>query len=188
MTLTFRWESPSSQRVLTAALDALADLGPVGLTAAQIRDRAGSAGRLVEDADLEEILVVALQQVRLFTAPPPTGSLRGDLRALLDPWLGARGRNERVVAAVLSLTEWNPRLKEALREGFDRPLALALGELLARALRDGEVSSARVQTLNWILRGLALTRLRAIDARTPVDLDALIDHLVAGLAPKQGGD
>jgi hypothetical protein len=41
-----------------------------------------------------------------------------------------------------------------------------------------------VHTLNWILRGLALDRLRAANPRYPVDLAELVDHLVAGLGPE----
>jgi hypothetical protein len=166
---------------LTAALEALAHLGHAGLTVAEIRARAGAAGSLVEDADLEDIAVIAMQRVRLFRAPEPTGSLRADLRALLDPWLGPRGPDERAVAALLSAAEWSPRLGAAVRDAFDRPLAQAVGTLLARALADRAVHPHRVHTLNWILRGLALNRLRATDPRTQVDLDELVDHLLAGL-------
>ncbi|MGN6761547.1 MAG: hypothetical protein ACTHJI_09505 [Leifsonia sp.] len=37
-----------------------------------------------------------------------------------------------------------------------------------------------LQTLNWLLRGLVLDRLRS-GSRSAVDLDALADFLVAGL-------
>jgi hypothetical protein len=183
----FDWRSPSSRLVLTAALDVLARLGHAGLTLQEIQARCGAAGVLIEEADLEDIVVIALQGVRLFSAPEPTGSLRTDLHALLRPWLGPRGPNERAVEAVLSAAEWNPRLKTAVVEAFDRPLAQAVGTLLARAAAEGQVPPGRVHTLNWILRGLALNRLRAIHPRSLVDLEELIDHLVVGLerAPRE---
>jgi hypothetical protein len=181
------WHSPRSQPVLTAALDLLAQWGHAGLTLQEIQARSGAAGVLIEEADLEDIVVIALQRVRLFSAPEPTGSLRADLHALLRPWLGTRGPDERAVAAVLSAAEWNPRLKTAVVEAFDRPLAQAVGTLLARATTEGHVPPGRVQTLTWILRGLALNRLRAIHPRSHVDLEELVDHLVVGLerAPRE---
>lgn len=187
MGVRFSWDSPSSRLVLCATLRVLADLGYAGLTVSEIQARAGAAGALLEDTDLEDLAVMALQRVRLFSAPEPTGSLRGDLQALLRPWLRSRGPDERAVAAVLSAAEWSPRLRVAVAEAFDRPLAQAVGTLLARAAAEGQVPAARVQTLNWILRGLALNRLRAIHPRTPVDLDELVTHLVVGLEPDRSG-
>lgn len=177
----FTWDSPSSQLVLSAALDALVEFGYAGLTAVEIRARTGSAGALIEDSDLDDIITVALQRVQIFRAPQPTGSLGTDLKALLRPWRMHQGRDERAIAAVLSAAEWNPRLKYAVMQAFDRPLAQTLGTLLARATPRTCVSPQRVQTLNWLLRGLALERLRAPHPRSPVDLDELVDYLLAGL-------
>ncbi|TFV90096.1 hypothetical protein E4P40_07715 [Blastococcus sp. CT_GayMR20] len=187
MGLRFTWESPSCRLVLCAVLSALAELGHAGLTLEEIQARAGAAGQGLEQSDLDEVVVVALQHVRLFPVPEATGSLRGDLLRLLETWLGNRGPDERVIAAVLSAAEWNPGLRVAVIEAFDRPLAQAVGALLARATGDGAAQPERIQTLNWILRGLALNRLRAVDARTLVDLHQLVDHLLDGLAPGGGG-
>jgi AcrR family transcriptional regulator len=183
MAQRFSWDSPSSRVVLSATLRVLAELGYAGLTVSEIQARAGAPGALLEDDDLENLVATALQHVRLFSAPAPTGSLRGDLRALLHPWLGSRGPDERVVAAVLSASEWSPRLRVAVVAAFDRPLAQAVGTVLARVDADGDVPPTRVQTLNWILRSLALDRLRAAHPRSPVDLDELVTHLVVGLQP-----
>jgi AcrR family transcriptional regulator len=188
--------SHGSQPVLTAALDLLAQRGYAGLTLQEIQKRSRAAGVLSEEedlediedlADLEDIVVIALAQVRLFPVPEPMGSLRADLHALLRPWLGPRGPEERAVAAVLSAAESNARLRTAVVEAFDRPLAQAVGTLLARATAEGHVPPGRVQTLTWILRGLALNRLRAIHPRSHVDLEELVDHLVVGLerAPRE---
>ena len=180
----FDWASPSSRLVLSAALDALSEVGYEGLSVTEVRARAGAAGALLEDADQVEVVATALEQVRVFPPPEPTGDLRADLIALLRPWLARRGRDEQAVAAVLSAAEWDPRIKHAVVRVFDRPLAQAVGTLLAGAVADGRVAATRVHTLNWILRGLALDRLRAANPRCPVDLAELVDHLVAGLGPE----
>lgn len=177
----FSWDSPSARNVLQAALTVLAERGYAGLTVRELQARAGAAGVLIEEADLKDIVVIALQRVRIFSAPEPTGSLRDDLRSLLRPWLGSRSPDERAIAAVISAAEWCPRLGVAVHQAFDRPLAQALGTLLARAVAEGEICPQRVHTLNWVLTGTALHRLRAANSRTPVDLDALVDYLIAGL-------
>jgi hypothetical protein len=85
------------------------------------------------------------------------------------------------MTAVLSAAEWHPRLREAVHEALDRPLAQVLGRVLARAAADSRAPARPLLTLNWVLRGLVLDRLRS-GPRTTVDLDALVDFLVAGVA------
>ncbi|WNV76818.1 hypothetical protein [Geodermatophilus sp. DSM 44513] len=179
----FDWASPSSRMVLSAALDALSEVGYGERTLPDIRARAGAAGELVEESDLLELVATALERVRVFTPPEPTGDLRADLAVLLRPWLARPGRDELAVAAVLSAGAWEPRLGCAVLHAFDRPLTQAVGALLAGAVADGRVAVTRVHTLNWLLRGLALDRLRGGQPRCPVDLEELVDHLIAGLGP-----
>ncbi len=183
--LRFTWESPSCRLVLFAVLDALVEFGYDGLTLNEIRCRSGSAARgLDASVDLEGLLVLALQHVRLFPSIEPTGSLRDDLQALLRPWLHSRSRDERAIAAVLSAAEWNPRISQAAHEALDRPLAQAVATVLAPAIINGQLPGHAVQTVTWILRSLTLDRLRTAVPRKPVDLDRLIDFL---LAPLQAG-
>ena len=184
------WESPSSRLVLRAVLDVLAERGYSGLTVDAVAVRAGAAAEaLDEDTDVDDLVVAALAGIELFGAPQATGSLRGDLRALLNPWRNPRTADEMAVAAVLSAAEWHAPLKAAAMRALDRPLAQTLGTLL---MRERDVSQSALQTLNWLLRGLALDRLRS-GSRSAVDLDLLVDFLVAGLehqaaaAPGEGG-
>jgi hypothetical protein len=172
------WDSPSSRLVLRAVLDLLAERGYEGVTAEVVAVRAGAAAEaLGESPDIDDLVVTALSAVELFGVPPATGSLRGDLRALLNPWRNPRTTDEMAVAAVLSAAEWHPPLKAAAARALDRPLAQALGTLLTR---ERDVPQSALQTLNWLLRGLVLDRLRS-GSRSAVDLDALVDFLVAGL-------
>ena len=154
------WESPSSRLVLGAVLETLADLGYAGLTASEVRMRSGAAGRALGDCpDLDGLVIAALEQVHLFPAATPTGNLRRDLRLLLEPWRTSPSRDERVLAAVLSAACWNVRLRCAVHS-------------------DGPAHS--VHTLCGVVRGLILDRLRS-GPRLPVDLDRLVDFVVAGL-------
>jgi Tetracyclin repressor-like, C-terminal domain len=174
------WESPSSRLVLRAVLDALADHGYEGVTSDAIAVRAGPAAAALGDSpDIDELVISAISGVELFGVPESTGSLRGDLRALLGPWRNPRTADEMAVAAVLSAAEWHPHLKAATTSALDRPLAQAIGTVLSRAL-ERQVPQSALQTLSWLLRGLVLDRLHS-GSRSAVDLDHLADFLVAGL-------
>lgn len=181
MSKFFAWHSPSARLVLNAVLDTLAELGFDRLTMAEVQTRAGAAGPGLEDfADLETLVITALDHVRLFPGPAPTGHLRQDLRTLLEPWRTSPGRDERVVAALLSAAMRRPRLKAALYEALDRPLTHRVAAVVARADRESQVPPQVLQTLCWVLRGLMIDRLRS-GPRSPIDLDLLVDFLVAGL-------
>jgi hypothetical protein len=167
-------------RIRDAVLGALAAHGYEALTVDLIQHRASVTAPTLDAAvALEDLVADALAHVRLFATPAPTGSLRGDLRLLLRPWEGG-SRDARAIAAVLSAAHWRPALQEAVVEALDRPLTQALGSILARAAANGEhIPPHRLHTLNWILRSLALDRLRASTSRTRIDLDQLIDLLLA---------
>ena len=173
-------ESPGPRPEWRAVLDALAEFGYEGLTVEAIARRAGpSAAALGAAPEVEELVATAIAQLELFAAPPPTGTLRGDLRALLNPWRTPRTTDERAVAAVLSAAEWHPPLKAAVAQALDRPLNRAMATVLTRAAEHA-VPQAALQTLNWLLHGLVLERFRA-GSRSAVDIDALVDFLLAGV-------
>ena len=58
--------------------------------------------------------------------------------------------------------------------------------MLSRAA-ERNVPQSALQTLSWVLRGLMLERLRS-GSRSAVDLDLLVDFLVAGLERQAGTD
>lgn len=173
--------------MMSAVLDTLAELGYAGLTVVEVQTRAGAAGpALGQSPDLESLVVAALEHVHLFAVPDPTGELRQDLRKLLEPWRTPPSRDERVVAAVLSAAMWRPRLKVAVYEAFDRPLTHAVAAVVARSAAQSHVPPRLIQTLVWVLRGLIVDRLRS-GPRSPVDIDLLVDFLMAGLEAESGG-
>ena len=167
-----------------AVLDALADLGHDGTSLDEIRRRAGrTEGSDEHWPAVEDLVAEAVSRVRLFAPPQATGCLRQDLVTLLRPWLGPRTRDERAIAAVLSAAEWCPRLKRATAEALDRPLGQALGAVLGRAVAADQLPRRRVPTISWLLRSLAVDRLRSGTPRTQVDLEQLVDHLIGDRDP-----
>jgi AcrR family transcriptional regulator len=178
---SFDWQSPSARVVLEAVLDILAEVGYDGLTAKEVVARAGPAGRALEQCgDLDALVSAALSRIQLLRPSEPTGDLREDLRALFRPWRGPRSREEVIIAAVLSAAEWRPALHEAVHGALDQPVAEAIGHVLSRHLSDAAIVE-RIQELSWVLRGLILDRLLRTGARAAVDLDRLVDFLIAGL-------
>jgi hypothetical protein len=181
MSAVFDWQSPSSRLVLTAVLDILAELGWEWLTTDEVKARAGSAGPVLGDSpDLESLVVAALQRVDLFPEPRPTGDLREDLRALLAPWRSAPARDERIVATLISPALRRPRLKAALQDALDGPLNRRVAAVVAPAGQGHHLPPGLVQTLFWVLRGLIMNRFRS-GPRSAVDIDLLVEFLVAGL-------
>jgi hypothetical protein len=176
-------QSPGSRFVLETVLDILAETGYDGLTAEDVVAR---AGRALDIPDLDALVSAALSRIHLLRAPEPTGHLREDLRALLRPWRGPRSREELVIAGVLSAAEWRPALRDAVHRALDEPVAQAIGHVLHRHMSDAAMVE-RIQTLSWLLRGLILDRLRT-GARSAVDLDRLVDFLIAGLGGANRGD
>jgi len=176
----FSWESPSARLVLEAVLNILAEAGYESLTVEEIRFRAGPVGRALGDfPDVDVLVSAALGHIEVLAPPAPTGCLRYDLRALLRPWRGPRTRDEVIIAAVLSAADHRPLLHEAVHRVLDRPVAEAVGAILSRHLSERTVAE-RLQTLSWVLHGLILKRLRT-GPRSAVDLERLIDFLIAGL-------
>src|SRR3712207_3113863 len=114
-------ELSRAEPVLTAVVEALAQLGFVDPAAA---DRTG---------DLEDVVLRAVREVRLFPVPEPTGSVRGDLLALLHRWRSCPTRDERAVRVLLGAADWCPRIREAACTALDRSLATAVSAILARA-------------------------------------------------------
>lgn len=187
MTGVFSWDSPSSRLVLNAVLDTLAELGYDRLTIGEVKTRARAAGpALRESPDLEALVIAALEHVELFPPPVPSGDLHQDLCSLLGLWRRALSRDERAVAAVLSAATWRPRLRVAVHGALDRPLTHAVAVVVARSSASVTVPSVAMQTLCWLLRGLIVDRLRS-GPRSAVDVDLLVDFLVAGLAASGDG-
>lgn len=179
MDYRFDRRSPSGQLVIDAVLDILAEVGYEGLTVEEVVARAGPAGRALDIPDLDALVSNALTRIHLLAIPEPTGCLRDDLRALVQPWRGPRSREEVIIAGVLSAAEWRPALKHAVHRALDQPVAQAIGHVLSRHMAN-EARTERIQTLSWLIRALILDRLRT-GARATVDLDRLVDFLVAGL-------
>ncbi len=139
---------PRSEKARHAILDAAAELllrrglGAVSMDA--VAERAGvSKATIYRWWPSKEMLALdALLDWAAATAPPrDTGSLRGDVLALLRPWVREIRRQPfgRVIAAFLSEAQSDPKFADAYRTRYVEPRRDAMRAVFARAAERGEV-------------------------------------------------
>ena len=141
---------PRSEKARHAILDAAAELllrrglGAVSMDA--VAERAGvSKATIYRWWPSKQMLALdALLDWAAATAPPrDTGSLRGDVLALLRPWVREIRRQPfgPVIAAFLSEAQSDPEFADAYRTRFVEPRRDAMRAVFARAAERGEVAA-----------------------------------------------
>ena len=177
--------------ILDAALDVLAETGYDGMTIDMVaaRAKAGkgtvyrrwpSKGELIIDA------VACMKNRDPDSARlPDTGTLRGDLIALIKPRsIEENEKKLQIMAGVASMLSRNPELAEAANAAMFQPRA-AVVTLMRRAVDRGEISAdCDIETLSLIAPAMAAYR--ALILRMPVDREFLISVLDGVLLPAVG--
>ena len=141
---------PRSEKARHAILEAAAELllarglGAVSMDA--VAERAGvSKATIYRWWPSKEMLALdALLEWAATRAPArDTGSLRGDLLALVKPWVREITRQPfgRVIAALVTEARSDPEFAEAYRTHFVEPRREAMRAAFARAALRGEVSA-----------------------------------------------
>lgn len=133
--------------ILDATLDVLADQGYGALTMDAVATTAGAGKatvyrRWATKADLVLEAVTRMDAGRLDPGSlPDTGSLRGDLDALLGSGDGGDAeRRLRIMASLTSLLSESPALGEAADAAVIGPWAAANLVLIRRAIERGEIA------------------------------------------------
>ncbi len=171
--------------VLDAALTELAENGFRGSSMEAIARRAGvgKAALYRRWGSKAELVAAAVQTVGVPDMPlPDTGSLRGDLRELLDGvvgWLG-EARTRRIYPDLLAEGQRDPVLSTALMEYVGRPRRDRAHAVLDRATDRGEVSpDADRELLVDALGALVFWRLIALNQPvTSAHLDRIAELAV----------
>jgi AcrR family transcriptional regulator len=179
--------------ILDAALTELAENGFRGSSMDGIARRAGvgKAALYRRWTSKAEVVAAAMKTVSGTDAPvPDTGSLRGDVRELLDgvvAWLGDP-RTRRVYPDLLAEGQRDPALAHALMEYIGTPRRRRGYAVLERAAARGELSPTADRELLLDALG-ALVFWRLIALNRPVSaghLDQIADAVVV-LADRQPG-
>lgn len=182
--------------IMTAAIDVLAEVGYERMTVDMVaaRAKAGKATlyrRWPSKADLVLDAVGCMGAAKAGPLPD-TGSLRGDLVALLSPrTVHDADHKLKVMLGLASVTAHSPELAESIREAFLEPRAAVTRALLERAKERGEISpSCDVGLLSRVSSSMVISR--AMFEHRPVDrafLLSVIDGVIipaAGVGPAAG--
>ncbi len=178
--------------ILEAALDVLAEHGYEGMTVEMVatRARAGKATlyrRWPSKAELVIDAVACLKQAQFSVDDlPDTGTLRGDLVALIRPHsLAENDRKLQVIGGLVSMLARDPQLADAMNEAITEPRARLNRLLIQRAIERGEVSAeADVATIATI--GPSMTAYRTLVLRLPVDREFLVGLIDGVVLPALG--
>ncbi len=184
--------------ILDAALDVLAEEGFDGMTIDMVaaRAKAGKATLYRRWPSKTELVIDAVACMKNSELNlddlPNTGTLRGDLVAMIKPpTIRDAERKLRVMAGLISLIARNPELAEAARVAVIAPRAEINRTFLQRAIDRGEISPdvdiAMVSNISP-----SMVTYRTMMLAKPVDRDfliSLIDKIIlpaVGLGPSTG--
>ncbi|GAA2223423.1 TetR/AcrR family transcriptional regulator [Herbiconiux moechotypicola] len=183
--------------ILAAALDVLAEEGYEGMTIDMVasRARAGKATlyrRWPSKAELVIDAVACMKRDHLTQSPlPDTGTLRGDLIAMIKPHaVEDAERKAQIMAGLASVLSRSPELSGVIEQAIVEPRAEVNRTLLRRSIARGEArADCDVETIALISPSMAAYR--TLILRKPIDrefLVSLIDGVILPAAGIVGGD
>jgi len=178
--------------ILECALDVLAETGYEGMTVDMVatRAKAGKATLYRRWASKAELVLDAVACMKSndidLDALPDTGTLRGDLVAMIKPPSIRDGeRKMKVMAGIVSMLARNPELAEAARLALVEPRANINRILFQRAIDRGEIP-ADVDVERLCLIGPSMVAYRVLMLRRPVDREFLISNIDGVILPAAG--
>jgi AcrR family transcriptional regulator len=181
--------------ILEATLDVLAETGYDGMTIDMVaaRAKAGKATVYRRWASKSELVIDAVACMKSadidFDALPDTGTLRGDLVAMIKPHSLQDGAKKlQVMAGLVSMLSRHPELAETVRAAIIEPRAGVNRVFFARAIERGEIpADVDVDMLTQVSGAMATHR--TLILRKPVDrafMLSVIDDVIlpaVGLRP-----
>jgi AcrR family transcriptional regulator len=178
--------------ILEVALDVLAETGYDGMTIDMVATRA-KAGKATlyrrwpskADLVLEAVACMKSRDIDL-DALPDTGTLRGDLVAMIKPPSIRDGeRKLKVMAGIASLIARSPELAAAARDAIVEPRASANRIFFRRAIERGEIpADADVEQLCMI--GPAMVAYSVLMLGKPVNREFLVSTIDKIVLPAAG--
>lgn len=178
--------------ILDAALDVLAETGYDGMTVDMVaaRAKAGKATVYRRWASKGELVVDAIACMKKNDIDlehlPDTGTLRGDLVAMIRPHAIQDGEKKlQVMAGITSMLARDPQLVDAVTAAIVEPRASLNRVFMQRAIDRGEISAdTDVDTLAMIMP--SMTAYRVLILQKPVDREFLLSLIDGVLLPAVG--
>lgn len=178
--------------ILDAALDVLAEVGYDRMTMDMVaaRAKAGKATvyrRWPSKADLVIEAVACMKKADTDPAKlPDTGTLRGDLIAMMKPHTIVDAEKKlQVMAGLVSMLAQNPEFTDAVNEAIVEPRASINRLFLQRAVDRGEIP-ADVDIEQLAMLAPSMAAYRTLVLRKPVDRAFLMGVLDDILLPAVG--
>lgn len=172
--------------ILQAAIDVLAETGYDGMTIEMVaaRAKAGKATLYRRWSSKSELVIDAIACMKRGASPdvlPDTGTLRGDLVAMIKPHsIEDNDKKLRVMAGIVSLLAHSPEMSAAVNSAIVEPRVEINRRLLQRAIDRGEIS-ADCDIDELALISPSMVAYRTLILKQPVDrafLVGLIDGVV----------
>ncbi|ROQ38256.1 TetR family transcriptional regulator [Frondihabitans sp. PhB188] len=177
--------------ILSAAIDVLAEEGYDGMTMEMVaaRAKAGKATVYRRWGSKSELVIEAIACMKRGVAPetlPDTGTLRGDLLALIRPHsIDDADKKLKVMAGIVSLIARSPEMSDAVNAAMVEPRAKINRVLFQRAIDRGEISAdCDVEALSLISPSMAAYR--TLVQRKPVDREFLVSLVDSVILPAVG--
>ena len=178
--------------ILNAALDVLAETGYEGMTVDMVaaRAKAGKATIYRRWPSKAELVLDAVACIKKAdTAPdrlPDTGTLRGDLVAMIKPHSIEDGeRKLQIMAGLASMLTSSPEMADAVNAAIIDPRAAVNRLFLQRAIDRGEISAdVDVETLSMVSASMAAHR--TLMQRKPIDRAFLVSLIDGVILPAAG--
>jgi AcrR family transcriptional regulator len=171
-----------SDLLLSVAVDILAEEGWGKLNSDRVaaRARAGKAGIYRRWPTMAALARTAVDRFTLVDVPPDTGSLRGDLAALVARWRLPLDREERATASLVGAARHDEDLRAGLDAALVGPLAAAVAEIGARETARGRgVPAQRLALLGSVLEAFWWQRFTSGSApMTAEQLDRVLDDVL----------
>ncbi|MGY1815398.1 TetR-like C-terminal domain-containing protein [Blastococcus sp. SYSU D00820] len=175
-----------SEQLVSVAVDILADEGWGKLNSDRVaaRARAGKAGIYRRWPTMAALARHAVGRFELVSTPADTGSLRGDVRALVERWREPLSREERAAASLVGAARHDEDLRAGLEAALVEPLAAAVAEIGMRsAARGHEVPEARLALLGSVLEAFWWQRFTTAGdgAMLAEHVDRVVDEVLVPL-------
>ena len=178
--------------ILDAALDVLAESGYDGMTIDMVatRARAGKATVYRRWASKEELVLDAVACLKRDDPRardvPDTGTLRGDLVAMVKPLSIEEGEKKlQVMAGIVSMLSRSPELADAAQTALVAPRLEINKMLIRRAIERGEVPADRdVDMIASV--GSAMIVYRTLMLRKPITPEYVISVIDDVILPALG--
>jgi len=172
-----------SEQLVSVAIDILAEEGWGRLNSDRIaaRARAGKAGIYRRWPTMAALARHAVGRFTLVSTPDDTGSLRGDLEALISRWTQPLDREERAAASLVGAARHHEDLRAGLDAALVEPLAAAVAEIGARSAARGQaIEETRLALLGSVLEAFWWQRYTAAGdgAMTPQRVRQVVDDVL----------